>query len=75
MLLTEIAHPQHRARLTTVYNCLWNAGAFIVAWIAFGTDFIGNEWSWRIPAILQGAPSAFQLMFLWCMSFTHAVNW
>lgn len=27
MLLTEIAHPQHRGRLTAVYNCLWNAGA------------------------------------------------
>lgn len=27
MLLTEICHPQHRARLTTVYNCLWNVGA------------------------------------------------
>ncbi|KAI8307589.1 hypothetical protein K4K61_003476 [Colletotrichum sp. SAR11_59] len=30
MLLTEIAHPQHRARLTTVYNCLWNVGALRV---------------------------------------------
>lgn len=27
MLLTEICHPQHRGRLTAVYNCLWNAGA------------------------------------------------
>lgn len=27
MLLTEIAHPQHRGRLTAVYNCLWNAGS------------------------------------------------
>ena len=28
MLLTELAHPQHRARLTAIYNCLWNVGAF-----------------------------------------------
>lgn len=27
ILLTEIAHPQHRAPLTAVYNCLWNVGA------------------------------------------------
>jgi len=27
MLLTELAHPQHRGRLTTIYNCLWNVGA------------------------------------------------
>jgi MFS family permease len=66
MLLTEIAHPQHRARLTTVYNCLWNAGAFIVAWTAFGTESIGNDWSWRIPALLQGVPSLIQLVFLFC---------
>ncbi|KAK0387335.1 hypothetical protein NLU13_5648 [Sarocladium strictum] len=64
MLLTEIAHPQHRARLTTVYNCLWNAGAFIVAWTSFGTESIGNDWSWRIPALLQGVPSLIQLVFL-----------
>ncbi|KAK4128925.1 general substrate transporter [Parathielavia appendiculata] len=61
MLLTEIAHPQHRARLTTVYNCLWNVGALIVAWVAFGTNFLYNEWSWRIPALLQGVPSVIQL--------------
>jgi MFS family permease len=28
MLLTEIVHPQHRAPFTTIYNCLWNLGAF-----------------------------------------------
>jgi len=27
ILLTEIAHPQHRARFTSVYNTLWNLGA------------------------------------------------
>ncbi|KAI6383080.1 hypothetical protein MCOR25_000268 [Pyricularia grisea] len=62
MLLTEIAHPQHRARLTTVYNCLWNVGAVLVAWTAFGTDTLNNEWSWRIPAFLQSIPSIIQLL-------------
>ncbi|KAK4157839.1 general substrate transporter [Chaetomidium leptoderma] len=64
MLLTEIAHPQHRARLTTVYNCLWNVGALIVSWLAFGTDFIPSDWAWRIPALLQALPSIIQLAFL-----------
>lgn len=27
MLLTEIIHPQHRAPVTAVYNCLWNFGS------------------------------------------------
>lgn len=65
MLLTEICHPQHRARLTTVYNCLWNVGALFVSWLAFGTDFLFNDWSWRIPALLQAFPSMIQLAFIW----------
>jgi sugar porter (SP) family MFS transporter len=64
MLLTEIAHPQHRARLTTIYNCLWNVGALIVAWVSFGTNYIPNDWSWRIPALLQAIPSVIQLAFI-----------
>lgn len=27
VLLTEICHPQHRGRVTAIYNCLWNLGA------------------------------------------------
>ena len=65
MLLTELCHPQHRGRLTTVYNCLWNVGALIVSWLAFGTDFIGNDWSWRIPALLQAFPSLIQIAFIY----------
>jgi sugar porter (SP) family MFS transporter len=65
MLLTEIAHPQHRGRITTVYNCLWNLGALICAWIAFGTSHINGNWSWRIPTLLQAFPSVIQLAFIW----------
>lgn len=65
MLLTELAHPQHRARLTTIYNCLWNVGALVVSWLAFGTNYINNDWSWRIPALLQAFPSIIQLLGIW----------
>lgn len=65
MLLTEICHPQHRARLTTVYNCLWNVGALFVSWLAFGTDYLFSDWSWRIPALLQAFPSLIQICFIW----------
>lgn len=64
MLITEIAHPQHRARITTVYNCLWNLGALICGWLAFGTSNIQNSWSWRIPTLLQGVFSIIQLAFI-----------
>ena len=32
LLLTEICHPQHRSRVTAVYNCLWNLGAVVATW-------------------------------------------
>lgn len=66
MLLTELCHPQHRARYTTVYNCLWNVGSFLVSWTAFGTAQWKNDWSWRFPAILQGVPGLIQLVILYC---------
>ncbi|KAI1813132.1 general substrate transporter [Poronia punctata] len=65
MLLTEIAHPQHRGRLTAVYNCLWNAGAIVVSVLSLGTNYIPSDWSWRIPALGQGFPSVIQLVFIW----------
>lgn len=65
LLLTEIAHPQHRGRVTAVYNCLWNVGAIVATWLTFGTFKIHNEWAWRIPSILQAFPSIIQFSLLW----------
>ncbi|OOQ89572.1 sugar transporter [Penicillium brasilianum] len=30
VLLTELCHPQHRGKMTTIYNCLYNLGALRV---------------------------------------------
>ncbi|KAF9700159.1 hypothetical protein EKO04_001867 [Ascochyta lentis] len=65
LLLTELCHPQHRARVTAVYNCLWNVGAIICTWLTFGTKRIDNDWCWRIPALTQAFPSVIQLTFIW----------
>ncbi|KAF2126521.1 general substrate transporter [Dothidotthia symphoricarpi CBS 119687] len=65
LLLTELCHPQHRARVTAVYNCLWNVGAIICTWLTFGTKRIDSDWCWRIPALTQAAPSIIQLSFIW----------
>ncbi|KAK8217256.1 hypothetical protein M8818_001509 [Zalaria obscura] len=64
LLLTEICHPQHRGRVTAVYNCLWNVGAVVATWLTFGTFRIQNNWAWRIPSILQAFPSLFQFSLL-----------
>jgi len=65
MLLTELCHPQHRGPITAVYNCLWNLGALLVAWIGWGTSYIDNDWSWRSITFLQILPSLIQLTFIW----------
>ena len=34
------------------------------SWTTFGTEFINNNWAWRIPSILQGLPSVFQFFLV-----------
>ncbi|PNY27026.1 Hexose transporter protein [Tolypocladium capitatum] len=65
MLLTEICHPQHRGRLTTVYNCLWNLGSLVVSVIGLGTVTINNDWSWRSITFIQALPAIAQLVGVW----------
>jgi MFS family permease len=65
LLITELVHPQHRSRFTTVYNTTWYFGSIIAAWLTFGTDRISNNWSWRIPSIVQALPSVLQIIFVW----------
>ncbi|KAL9616004.1 MAG: hypothetical protein Q9160_009075 [Pyrenula sp. 1 TL-2023] len=64
LLLTELCHPQHRARVTAIYNCLWNLGAIVNTWLTFGTRHIDSNWSWRIPTLGQAIPSVIQIAFL-----------
>jgi len=65
LLITELVHPQHRATFTTIYNTTWYVGSIIAAWLTFGTNSISNNWAWRIPSIVQAAPSLLQLSFIW----------
>lgn len=37
----------------------------VVAWISFGTNYLNNEWSWRVPALIQALPSVIQLTFIY----------
>ena len=65
LLITELVHTQHRAIFTTIYNTTWYAGSIVAAWLTFGTNHIGNNWSWRIPSIAQAFPSLLQIIFIW----------
>ncbi|KAE9375030.1 general substrate transporter [Stipitochalara longipes BDJ] len=65
MLLTEIVHPLHRARVTTVYNCLWNLGYLICTLVGYGLSYAKNNWSWRGLTLFQIAPALCQIIFIW----------
>ncbi|KAH8652644.1 general substrate transporter [Tricladium varicosporioides] len=66
LLITEIAHPQHRGKVTTVYNSVWYLGAIIAAWTTFGTlvNLSGNL-EWRLPTGLQCLMPGIQLFALY----------
>ncbi|KAF2454942.1 hexose transporter protein [Lineolata rhizophorae] len=65
LLITELCHPQHRAIFTTIYNTTWYIGSIVAAWLTYGTDRITNNWSWRIPSMVQAVPSLCQIIFVW----------
>lgn len=65
MLVAELAHPTHRAQLSTFLNTLYNFGATIAAWICLGTLTIQNDWSWRSVSLIQIFPSLISVALTW----------
>ncbi|MCJ1442306.1 MAG: hypothetical protein MMC23_002799 [Stictis urceolatum] len=65
LLITELAHTQHRAIFTTIYNTTWYIGSIVAAWLTFGTFKIGSAWAWRTPSLVQAFPSLLQISFVW----------
>ncbi|KAL5519868.1 hypothetical protein ACEPAG_1528 [Sanghuangporus baumii] len=65
MLISEIAYPPHRATLTSLYNCMWYSGSITAAWTTFGCVKLQSSWAWRLPSLVQGIPSAAQVLLLW----------
>ena len=49
----EIAPPQWRGRATGFYNCGWFGGSIPAALVTFGTQYIDNNWAWRVPFLCQ----------------------
>ncbi|KAK5045722.1 hypothetical protein LTR84_009091 [Exophiala bonariae] len=62
IIVTELAYPTHRGKITAMYNTFYYFGAIFAAWTTYGTFKIQSTWSWRIPSILQGAIPAIQLL-------------
>jgi hypothetical protein len=50
-----------------MYNGSWYIGSIISAWITYAAirTLSGSVWAWRIPTILQAAPSLLQAILVW----------
>lgn len=71
LLITEISHPRHRGRVTTIYNTLWYLGAIIAAWTTCGTlVHMTVDLQWPLPTALQCLMSGIQLCVLYLIPGT-----
>ncbi|KPM42164.1 hypothetical protein AK830_g4370 [Neonectria ditissima] len=64
VLVTELSHPKERVQVTTFYNTSIVLGYVVGAWATYGCYRIPNQWSWRLPTLVQIVPSAYQLSLI-----------
>lgn len=67
LLVTEIAHPRMRQTVTALYSSTWYLGAISSGVVTVSTLSMQNDWSWRLPCLLQLIYPAFQLLGLLCV--------
>ncbi|EKM58308.1 uncharacterized protein PHACADRAFT_252522 [Phanerochaete carnosa HHB-10118-sp] len=67
LLITELAYPTQRGKLTSSYNASWYVGSIISAWAVFGAynGAADSNWSWRIPTLVQALAPLLQLLLVW----------
>ncbi|KAK9452796.1 general substrate transporter [Dipodascopsis uninucleata] len=64
IMLQELPHPKQRTALAGFFDCAYNIGSFIAAWVCFGCSHIASNWSWRIPYLIHIGPALFMLIFI-----------
>ncbi|WWD05123.1 hypothetical protein V865_003195 [Kwoniella europaea PYCC6329] len=62
IMMQEIAHPRFRPQLAALWDANWVFGSTIGSLITFGTSYLNNSWSWRIPYLLQLVPAVYMLI-------------
>ena len=63
-LIGELAHPRERPVMTSLFNVSYFVGQITAAGICRGTNQIMSDWGWRLPSLLQIAPSLLQMSFV-----------
>ncbi|KAJ5620469.1 hypothetical protein N7510_004453 [Penicillium lagena] len=61
----EISPPHWRGRAVGFYNCGWFGGSIPAAAITYGTNFINNDYSWKVPLICQCFASIVVIVAIW----------
>ncbi|KAH7153477.1 hypothetical protein EDB81DRAFT_791469 [Dactylonectria macrodidyma] len=64
-LVNELAYPKERSTIVGFFQGTWYAGAILAAGVTLGTYNWTNNWSWRLPTLLQILPSVFTIAFIW----------
>lgn len=81
----ELAHPHIRGRINALVQFMLGIGAFLAAWITYGTllNISDSNAQWRIPLGIQNVPTVFLGSLIWffpespryaCPYDTHAGN-
>ncbi|KAH9945447.1 general substrate transporter [Epithele typhae] len=67
LLITELAYPTQRGKLTSMYNASWYFGSIVSAWTCFGAyEGAGTSpWSWRVPTLVQALGPVLQVFVVW----------
>lgn len=73
LIITELAYPTHRGKITAMYQTFFYFGAILSAWASFGTVDMPNNWAWRIPCLLQAFFPILQLLF--CVFLPESPRW
>jgi sugar porter (SP) family MFS transporter len=50
---TEIAPPDIRGRLITLFSAMGSVGTIVGYFVNFGTSYLTDDWSWRAPFLIQ----------------------
>jgi len=72
LLITELAYPTQRGKVTSLYNTAWYGGSIVAAWVCFAgaqsddsTLSLKSSWSWRVPVLIQGLGPLLQVFLIW----------
>lgn len=72
-LVAETTPVRYRAFALGLYYAFWAVGTLMASGICYGTQAIDSTYAWRIPSLLQAAPSI--LVFLLLLAIPESPRW